>query len=256
VTAQLADARDNSLRLRLLGNLGEVALLAGRLAFFDLGDGYAARGHLTAALEAAREIDDRLLEAAVLGHASFVAADLSYNAAAAYLAGAIASATKTEVPAVLSWVAAVEAEIKTRAGERDNAWRALDRATDLLGSPGDPAPLWFDFYDASRLEGFKGDSYQAFGRNAEARSCLERSLESLPSESTKQRSVVLADLAAVHLRDNEVEEACRTAAMAVDALRAAGYATGKGRLLTFRKRLEGLGAGREVRALDEQLSLV
>ncbi|MGB8381182.1 MAG: helix-turn-helix transcriptional regulator, partial [Dermatophilaceae bacterium] len=257
ISAQLADARDNPFRARLLANLGEVALLAGRLAFFDLGDAHAARGHLTAALEAARETGDGLLAAVVLGHLGFVAAaSLSFNVAADYLAGAAASATGTQAPPILSWVAAVEAEINTRAGERDRAWRALDRATDLLGKPCDPAPLWFDFYDASRIEGFKGDSYQAFGRAEEARLCLQRSLDSLPAESTKQRSVVLTDLATVHLRDKEVDQAYRTAGMAVDALRSAGYATGKGRLLSFRKRLAGLGAEREVRALDEQLSLL
>ena len=30
-----------------------------------------------------------------------------------------------------------------------------------LGARQIPVPLWFDYYDASRLDGFKGDSYHA-----------------------------------------------------------------------------------------------
>ena len=257
VSTLVADSRDRALRDRLLSDLGQVALLAGRLAFFDLGDTYSARAHFSVALEAARETGDRLLGAAVLGHASFVAsANRNYGVAKDYLGEAAASASQAEAPQILSWLAAVEGEIRTRAGERDAAWRALDRATDLLGSSADPVPMWFDYYDASRLDGFKGDSYQTFGRSADARRHLERSLESLPPESTKQRAVVLTDLATAHLQDQDVDEACRTAEMAVDALRTAEYATGTDRLLAFRKRLEGLGASRQMRALDERLSLL
>ncbi|MGB8385308.1 MAG: helix-turn-helix transcriptional regulator [Dermatophilaceae bacterium] len=257
VSTLVADSRDRALRDRLLSDLGQVALLAGRLAFFDLGDTYSARAHFSVALEAARETGDRLLGAAVLGHASFVAsANRNYGVAKDYLGEAAASASQAEAPQILSWLAAVEGEIRTRAGERDAAWRALDRATDLLGSSADPVPMWFDYYDASRLDGFKGDSYQTFGRSADARRHLERSLESLPHESTKQRAVVLTDLATAHLQDQDVDEACRTAEMAVDALRTAEYATGTDRLLAFRKRLEGLGASRQMRALDERLSLL
>lgn len=244
------------LRKRLMANYGAVALLAGRLSFFDLGDASAARGYLSAALDAARETGDRILAAAALGHASFVpASERNYSAASDYLRGANAAAAVAEAPIVRSWLAAVEAEVSTHAGARETALIALERAAEGLDEPTKRTmPAWFDYYDRSRLDGFRGYSYQVFGQLEAAQSCLERSVTSLPAGCAKQRSVVLADLATVQLRSNEVEEACRTAARAVQALQRAGYATGTVRLREFRSHVEPWKRHRAVRMLDDQMS--
>jgi transcriptional regulator with XRE-family HTH domain len=55
---------------RVLRNHSQVALLAGRLAFFDLRDPMSARAYYGAALDSSREADDPHLAAATLGHLS------------------------------------------------------------------------------------------------------------------------------------------------------------------------------------------
>ena len=254
----LSQSASASLRHRLLSNYGVVSLLAGRLSFFDLGDPPAARGHLATALDAARESGDRVLAAAALGHASFVpAAEKNYVAAGDYIRGANAAAAKSDAPALRSWLAAVEAEVSTHAGARGPALAALDRAVEEIDVPTSrPLPPWFDYYDRSRLDGFRGYTYQKFGKLEEAQSCLEGAVAALPERCAKQRSVVLTDLATVQLEKREVEEACRTAGTAVQALQRAGYATGTDRLREFRSHVEPWKGHRAVRMLDDQMSAI
>jgi hypothetical protein len=255
LSTMLAGHGPPSLRKRLLAQYGCVTLLAGRLSFFDLRDSAAARGHFTVALDAARESEDRLLAAAALGHASFVpASERNYRAADDYLRGAMAFAATTDVALLRSWLAAVEAEISTQAGSCDAAMAALDHAGDEIEKSSSPVPGWFDYYDRTRLDGFRGYSYLTFGRIEESQSSLGRAISALPVRAAKQRAVLLADLATVHLRNRDVDEACRTAGTASAALQQAGYATGADRLRQFRTDVEPWSQHRAVRMLDEQLS--
>lgn len=56
-------------------------------------------------------------------------------------------------------------------------------------------PAWMDYYDATRLKGFKGFAYLAAQRPEEARSVLTDALSMLDGAAVKQRAVFLADLA-------------------------------------------------------------
>ncbi len=55
-------------RRRLLRNLAQVATLAGRLAYEDLGDALSGRAYYTLATDTAREADDHHAAATALGH--------------------------------------------------------------------------------------------------------------------------------------------------------------------------------------------
>jgi phosphoglycolate phosphatase-like HAD superfamily hydrolase len=52
-----------------------------------------------------------------------------------------------------------------------------------------------DYYDQTRLNGFKGFAYLAAGRPDEARSALSDALAALDTDAVKQRAVFLTDLA-------------------------------------------------------------
>jgi hypothetical protein len=56
-------------RRRLLCNLAEIAVLAGRLAADDLGNTPSGRAYYSVALDAAREVPDDQLTAIAHGHA-------------------------------------------------------------------------------------------------------------------------------------------------------------------------------------------
>jgi hypothetical protein len=85
LVTELAKGTTAGAQRRLLRNHSQVALLAGRLSFFDLHDEMAARGYLSMALDSAREADDPYLSVATLGHMSFVPADASGFTAAVNL---------------------------------------------------------------------------------------------------------------------------------------------------------------------------
>ena len=194
---ELATSASASARRRLLRNHSQVALLAGRLSFFDLHDGMAARAYLSMALDSAREADDPHLSAATLGHMSFVAADAGgFTAAVDLLEAAGKHAAPTSI--LPSWLAAVEAEIRAKAGEARASLLAVERAEDALTTAQD-VPGWMDYYDATRLNGFKGFAYLTAGRTDQARVALDTALSALDRGAVKQRAVFLTDLATTHV---------------------------------------------------------
>jgi transcriptional regulator with XRE-family HTH domain len=245
-------------RRRLLVNRARVGTLAGRLSFFDLQDPMAARAYYSLALEAAREAGDHWQAVAALGHVAFIpAAEHGFTAALDYLHGAGTHLRSQPCGPIASWLAAVESEMHTNAGNPTAALHALDRARDALAAPGlVPQLAWFDYYDATRLAGFAGYATLRAGRYDDARTELSTALDTLARSAVKQRAVFLADLATVELHDGNLDHACTIAANAADQLHQAGYATGTGRLREFRVALDPWKTTILVRTLDEQLAVL
>jgi len=237
---------------RLLRNHSQIALLAGRLSFFDLHDPMAARGYYGMAMDSSREANEPLLSAAVLGHMSFIpAASGGFSAAIDLLEGAGKHAAKTTV--LPSWLGAVESEIRAKAGDARASLHAIDRAESALVA-GREVPIWMDYYDANRLKGFKGFAYLAAGKPEEARDVLTDALSTLDAGAVKQRAVFLTDLATTHVHDGEVDRACELAGEAAVTLSKAGYATSAERLHDFRELVRPWQDRTSVKDLDERLA--
>lgn len=252
----LRESLTPGIRRRLFANRARVAMLAGRLAFFDMQDPMAARGYFSLGLEAAREVDDQLQAAAALGHTAFIpAADHAYEAALDYLKSASRHVDKRPHGPMSSWLAAIESEIQTNAGSKSAALAAIDRSRSALSASA-PAPslAWFDYFDDTRLAGFAGYVELRSGRFEQARATLASALDRLPEEAVKQRAVFLCDLATVHLKSGDLDQACGVAGEAADQLHRAGYATGSGRLREFRTAVHPWVRAPAVRTLDEHLS--
>ena len=142
IVDDLAKGASGESRRRLLRNHSQVALLAGRVAFFDLRDPMAARGYYSMAMDASREAGDPHLSAATLGHMSFIPATRGgFTAAIDLLEGARKHAAKTTV--LPSWLAAVEAEIRATAGETRASLEAIERAEAALVVAHE-VPVWVD----------------------------------------------------------------------------------------------------------------
>ncbi len=253
----LRAASSPALRARLARPVAETALLAARLAFFDLQQPQVAEGYFAAALDAARESADRALVGAVLAHMAFVPAFAGRPRRARDL---MAQARRQSDGAAgrtqRSWMYAVESEIEARGGGPAAAADLIARSEAQLGAgpaagPGE-APDWLDYFDASRLAGFKGFCQLATGRSADAAACLERTLRTLPATGAKQRSIVLADLALARARQGELEESGRLLGGAIAQLQRSWYATGASRVETVRRALSAAKAPVRVLApLDE-----
>jgi hypothetical protein len=225
----LTKAAGSDEQRQLLRNHSTVALLAGRLSFFDLQDPMAARSYYGMALDSAREAGDPHLPAATMGHMSFVAADRGHFAAAL--------------------------DIRAKAGEPTEALRAVERAEHALGV-GREAPGWLDYYDATRLAGFMGFAYLTAGRPAEARAALQVAVASLDPGAVKQRAVFLTDLGTTYVHEGEVDQGCELAIQAAVALAQGGYATSAQRLREFRKLVVPWQDRPAVKDLDERLALI
>ena len=247
-----------ALRRRLFANRARVAMLAGRLAFFDLKDSLAARGYYNLALESAREAGDHLQAAAALGHVAFIPAnELCYSAALDYVRAGASQVGKHPDGRVASWLSAVESEIRANAGTHAEALTAIDRAREKLANPGLIADLpWFDYYDSTRLSGFAGYALLRDGQFEPSKAALTDAAGHLPRTAVKQKAVFFADIATVELAGGNLDQACASASEAADSLRRAGYAVGLGRLREFRRSVERWADSAPVRALDEQLAVL
>ncbi|HEX4629164.1 MAG TPA: helix-turn-helix transcriptional regulator, partial [Gemmatimonadales bacterium] len=158
----LRAAGSPALRARLARPVAETALLAARLAFFDLQQPRLAEGYFTVALDAAHESADRALTGAVLAHVAFAPAFAGHARRARDLIAEAHRQAQGAVGAVQrSWMYAVESEVEARVGGGTAANELIVRAEGELsvvggsGVVGDE-PEWLDYYDASRLSGFKG----------------------------------------------------------------------------------------------------
>ncbi|MBB1253193.1 transcriptional regulator [Streptomyces alkaliterrae] len=243
---------------RLAAAVSESYLLAGRIQFFDLRETEQARDTLLLALQAAGEADDSLLGAAVLAHTAFIPGwdGLREEAYERMVAARTYARRGAASPEFLAWLDAVEAECETRSGNFRTALNLIRHAEDLLDSAtGDEpeSPPWMDWFSPVRLAAFKGNTQLKAGHLPQARDTLARALDVLPPDSDKQRTVVLADLAAVEAAAGAAPAACRYATQALEQLAVTWYATGMERVREVRRALQPWQAERCVRELDDRL---
>lgn len=251
----LSEGTGDGLRRRLASSVGEIAMLSARLAFFDLQRPDLARLHYATAFEAAKQANDPALGGAVLAHLSFVAGYAREPDSARDLTRAAhAHGTRHANPTLQSWLHAVAAEIEATLGDADACRDHLDAAYDALTATGDaPQPIWLDYYDASRLDGFNGHCLLVAGRTDEARAALGASLRDLAPTATKQRTVLLADIAATHAKADDYDECCQQLTNALDVLDIAWYATGFQRIQAVRRRIPARVGPRRLAEIDQRL---
>jgi tetratricopeptide (TPR) repeat protein len=241
-------------RRRLLHNLAEVAILAGRLASGDLGNAMSGRAYYTLALDTAREAADDQLTAIAHGHAAPLAATEGLTAAALDHLTA-ASEHARSIPAIASWLATAEATIHADRGDHAAARDALDRAKAALDQPaGRPAPASFHNHGTAHLTAATGHVLLRAGDHSGARDTLTAALDQLRPTARRQRVLVLVDLATAELHSHNLPAACSRATQAADLLQRTSYATGAARLRAFRDAAARPIGPRALRVLDEYLS--
>jgi transcriptional regulator with XRE-family HTH domain len=220
-------------RRRLSAVAGVLAGVAGSLSF-DLKDQARAPAYFRVARQAAEEAEDRDLAAWALATWSLMPTYNGDTAEALRLIEAAQTAGGRELsPTRGAWLAALEA--KAHAGLRDarRSAVALGRAERSLSRPGSVGNrLGTDFFDAPRLVGFQGASFLLLRQPEAARRALVDVLALRSPTDVKGRSLARLDLAAAHIQDREVEQACATivealsipAAHQVDPIRRRGRA--------------------------------
>lgn len=236
--------------------LAESLLLAGRIEFFDLRQPDEADATFIRALQAAGEAEDTLLGAAILAHAAFVPGWANRRAEAAERLRAARTYARRGPASgeFLAWIDAVEAECDTRCGHPMDALSVIARAEAALAAGAENrSPEWFTWFSVARLAAFKGHTQLIAGRHSQARDSLIAALESMEPGESKQRAVVLADLAAVEVSSDRFEEGCKRLHEALDQLAITWYATGMERIRKVREALQPWADSEEVQAIDDRL---
>lgn len=245
---RLLRSANGRVRYDVARSVAQSALLVGRLGVFDLRQPAVAERYIAAALLFAREGRDLTLSAATMVHQGLAYSfSGQHRDAEAAMIGARAHLRRIGGPRLRSWVYAVSAEVVSRAADARSTKRYLGHAEAALGRSGDD-PAWLDFYDASRLSGFAGNAQLLIGQSAVAATHLGQALEGLAPEATRQRAVLLFDLAMASAA-SDAEEAATHGAAALEVLASDWYAVALERLPKLLKVLEGTGYES---ALEEQ----
>jgi hypothetical protein len=246
-------------RRSLAAAISESSLLAGRIEFFDMESPQQAQESFVIALQAAQDAHDSLIGAAVLAHMAFIPAFSGDPRRAEEARDKVRAAREfarrgSASPEMRAWLDAVEAETETRFGDTRKALQLIRHAEDIYAHEEPrPSPVWLDWFSPVRLAGFKGNTLLMARQPKQARETLQQVLDSLPEDSAKQRSVILGDLAAVAVSENNPEEACQLAEMALEQLSRNWYATGMARVRAVRVSLSQWESLPAVRRLDEKL---
>jgi transcriptional regulator with XRE-family HTH domain len=240
-------------RRRVLRNLAEVAILAGRLAADDLGNAMSGRAYYSLALDTAREAADDQLTALAHGHVAQLAAAEGLATAALYHLNE-ASGHAQSVSAIACWLATVEATIHADRGDYVAARDALDRAKAALDqSASRPTPASFHHHGTAHLTVATGHVLLRAGDHGGAREVLTAALDQLRPTARRHRVLVLIDLATAQLHSGNLPTACCCATQAAELLQHATYVTGAAHLRAFRDAAAHPIGPRALRVLDECL---
>lgn len=237
------------LRRRLMSAAGDSAALGAWVAW-DMGDSASATRLYTVATTAAREADDPALRACILAYASYAAP--SPVQARALLEQARAFLDQAALPAAFAWIAGREAEEAAAAGDARQAQRSLEQAQIAYGTAGhSEGRPWTTFLDGARMQGFAISTHARLGDSVSALKGCE-SLLTLPSNG-KKHSLVLADVAGVHLQQGRLEPGLHLAERSLDVVREMQTTVGLGRLRELRPKLRSWLHEPAARNLEERL---
>jgi tetratricopeptide (TPR) repeat protein len=199
---------------QLAAAAAEAAGLAAWLAV-DQADHAQARQHYRRAVSYADRSGSEVLAAYMLGSMALWAAEAGRPGEARTLIGrALARITPTVPPTVHAWSAAIQATAHAAAGDADAALAALTRAEAAVATEHEPMWPWLYPFDATRLAGYVGACATRLRLPRTALPALAEALDGLGSARTKQRALVLADLAVNHRALGDHDQARELAAQA------------------------------------------
>jgi tetratricopeptide (TPR) repeat protein len=259
--AQLLQGAPRAALHRQLSSIaGETAGLAGWLAF-DMEDRRAAAAYFRAGIEAAQEANDRALGAYLVGSSCVQPAYRERPfARLRRLQGRTFGFTTADAnPSTRAWLIGLEAEAHALAGNERAALEALDAADAVMVGTDDEDTSRrprATFFGQARLISERGVALARLQRPEAAQQVLEAALGSLDAEVVKTRPRLLAALATAHVRQGNIDEACRLGVNALDLAARQQVVPNLQDVRRLRLDLEPWRHAQAVKELDEQLALV
>jgi hypothetical protein len=209
----------------IAGQLGhggaQVAAAASEAAGFaawlavDQADDAAAGQHYRRAVGYAGRSGSDTLAAYMLGSMALWAAETGRGGEARRLVGRAERRIPPTAPStVRGWLAAIEGMAHAGAGDADASLAALKRAEAAVAQGHEPMWPWLYPFDAARLAGYVGACATRLRLPRTALPALGEALDGLGPARTKQRALVLVDLAASHRALGDRDRARELAAQA------------------------------------------
>jgi hypothetical protein len=218
-------------------------------------DHAVARSYYRAAVDAAAEADDNALWGCVLGYQSYLPAPKGKpSEPCVLLQEAQRRAAGNGTVLSRAWLAGREAEEQATRGDANAALRALGRAQAAFEhGDHDADRVWAQFFDRGRLDSLKVATYVRLRRPGAAMAAADEALASLGPVRSKKRALVLSEVAAAHVQQRDLGEACRLATDALVIVTDTEFTLGLQRITQVRRAMEPWRAAQPVRDLDEQL---
>jgi hypothetical protein len=246
----------SDMQRRVVALASETAGIAGWL-LWDLGDTGGAKEYTRAGLQAAFEAGDAALGAYLVGAASVVENRREHPGGRIdqLLAKPFGFSRDRATPATRAYLAMLEAKARARTLDEVDCLRAIDEADKAIDAAGSLAEIRprVPFYDRVRLAGEQGLCLSRLGKSEEARRVLEDALSSLSASQQKTRPGLMTALAATHVADGNVEEACVIGSAAWEMAVRMGVEPNRQDVIELREQLNPWKNASSVKQLDEQL---
>jgi len=257
ISQLLGGSMKPALRRRLTATAAEATALVGVMLLMDLYAFGRAWSQLTDALGAAQDAKARELEAFILGCLAFTAGYTGRQSEAIDLITQARRVARTaDGLTTRGWLAAVEGELRARAGDPRACLAALEDAEVALQSlDSRKQPPWIGVgaFDSAKLKGYYGLCYLQLHQPHNAVSELATAVDTLDPSLRKHRCTALADLASALIRLGEVEEGCRRASQALALAIELRHAVSIDRIRDLDHHLAPWGDSPAVKAFREQL---
>ncbi|WP_040865730.1 helix-turn-helix domain-containing protein [Nocardia exalbida] len=214
-------------RRRLLRVVGELSQLGGWV-YADAGHYRQAQRVYLDGVTAATEAGDRPLAGQLLSTLSYQLANVGAPNDAALLARTALRGATDAPPIVRALLGERVAWASAKAGDADNARRALDAVDDDYDRrrPGDCEPDWTYWLDRDEIDVMRARCAVQLGDIAEAETLLSPVIERYPADRQREAALYRSWLAEAYARNGQDDAARRT----LDRVRADAAALGSVRL--------------------------
>lgn len=252
---KLSQAADPVARHDLAAATSEVAGFAGWL-HWDMHDLGSARGYYRQAIQAARAAGDTTLVAYMLGTLASLALHEGDIIDAFSLLGSARKRLGGDTPAVAeAWLGSLAGLAYATAGQDKQAWSALDQASAAVARipHDDPAPWpWVFIFDQRKVARQRLACAVLLREPREAEAAAsDADLGSVGH--TKQRALLLFDLASAHLQAGNPDHGLHLAVSALEAGEESRSARVIDRARGFRREIHGPVPADLARHLDDRL---
>lgn len=223
--------------------------------YFDMNNYLAAQKYYDVSITTAQEAEDYALWAiGLVRMSSLPIYSKKPQEALPLLLSARRLAETYEMPAIFTWISAMEAEAYADLHDETCCFQSLRRAEQIVEQTGTKEDSHEIKFDYARFIGYKGLCYLRLQKPEVALSALNESAQ-LNTLSVRQRSIILTDSAAAYTQQGEIEEACSLSIQALSMTDHTKSSLVRQRLLNVRRDMVRWENSQLIKEFDSQLAL-